>query len=59
LITAVKGRGEFSIVGWNCGQEVAALKDKHTLFDIVGYPEINKFQGNEEARLILADIKGR
>lgn len=58
-ITAKKVDKNFKVLAWNHTAIIKDLQQKYTYFDIVGSPEINRYQGKEEARLVLIDIRGR
>ena len=61
LITITKESGEMIVIGWNWAKKIKCLIEnqdcKSVLFDLVASPEINKYQGMEEIRLNLIDIK--
>ncbi len=61
LLTVSKDGTERTVVGWNWTERLKAAFGRNGLltgcFDVVGIPEINKFQGLDELRLNLLDIR--
>lgn len=54
-----KGGVRLSVIAWGMAAEMKDLMDQNTYFDLVGRPEINRYQGNEEVRLSLVDVEGK
>ena len=61
LLTIQKNTRTMTVTGWNWSKklrEMLAVEGARTaLYDIIASPEINKYQGNEEAKLNLVDIR--
>jgi single-stranded-DNA-specific exonuclease len=60
LMTVQKDGKDLTVVGWNWIDKLRELfggNPTGRTCDIVGTPEINKFQGNEELRLNLIDVQ--
>jgi single-stranded DNA-specific DHH superfamily exonuclease len=57
LMTIQKNGKPLTITGWNWSNKIKAIAPTDGLYDIVVTPELNKYQGNEELRLNLIDIK--
>ncbi len=61
LMNISKNGKDIPVIGWNWAQKMKGLLncpgEKTLLFDLVVSPEINKYQGVEEVRLNLIDIK--
>lgn len=57
ILSAKKSGKELNLIVWNYSKfpELAGLKNG--FYDMVCFPEINRYQGSEEARLVLLDIK--
>ncbi len=59
LMTIAKDKSEKPVIVWKRAKEVQELMKSHQSFDIVASPEINRYQNQDEARLVLTDIRGR
>ena len=59
ILTLKKGDSGIKMVAWSASKKISALLQNFSAFDIVGYPEINTYNGMSEARLVMTDIKGR
>ncbi len=57
LMTIQKNGKSLTVTGWNWSKKIKMIVNSDVHFDLVVTPEINKFQGNEEIRLNLIDIK--
>jgi hypothetical protein len=61
LMTLQKNGKEIPAIGWNFADKIKDLLNvpdpKSVSFDMVVSPEINRYQGAEEARVSLIDIK--
>lgn len=61
LMTIQKGNKSISVTAWNWAHKLKPLFEgkeaAQAFYDIVATPEINKYQGLEEAKLNLVDIK--
>ncbi len=54
-----KGEIRIPVIAWGKGATISELVETYSYFDLVGHPEINRYQGNEEVRLSLVDITGK
>jgi single-stranded-DNA-specific exonuclease len=63
LMSISKNGREIGVIGWNLAAKLKAMFESYPVasrtFDIVAFPEINKYQGSEEIRLNLVDIRPR
>jgi len=61
LMNVSKGSREVTVIGWSWAERMRPLipefNKTHLMLDMVVFPEINKYQGNEEIRLILVDFR--
>lgn len=57
LISIRKSGKEITLVAWSFARYPELADSRTGYFDIVCYPEINRYQGSEEARLVLLDIR--
>ena len=60
LMTTQRNAKSLTVTGWNWAKKIRTIMARagqEALFDLVVTPEINKYQGNEELRLNLIDIK--
>ncbi len=57
ILLSVQRNGKtLTVTGWNWAKRIKFFEN-NCLFDLVVTPEINKYQGNEEIRLNLIDMK--
>jgi len=61
LMTIQRDGKTMSVAGWNWAKKIEYYynPDVNRLYDFVVTPEINKYQGVEEVRLTLVDMRGK
>ncbi|MGA2141092.1 MAG: single-stranded-DNA-specific exonuclease RecJ [Brevinematales bacterium] len=60
LMTIQRNGKSLTVTGWNWAKKIRIIATgtgQEAFFDLIVTPEINKYQGNEELRLNLIDIK--
>jgi single-stranded-DNA-specific exonuclease len=59
IVTLKKNDTSIKMIAWNSSKKIAEMLRDFSAYDIVGYPEVNTYNGMSEARLVMKDIKGR